>query len=311
LFNIYYNYIYAVMTNPGTPDQDLYSISDTEPSSSASSIPSTSERLKQCKKCNVIKPPRAHHCSMCERCTLRMDHHCPWVNNCIGLHNYRFFVLFLFWTTFGTLYLTTLSTPPVISIIRTEISRSAGEVPSLPDSFSFFSFSGSANSNSSANGIPRLWSDLEEKQKQWVEKGMVSLRGAAVNPPRARRLRAGAPDLSPPLLTRKLMERDSQISPQGAAQLSSEKNERSTFSILMLFLRPRLLSDVLDELDYQTFPVIVTFMTALAVHVAVLMLFLFHAYLSELLPPPPPPPPLISSLGQSPLDKRRSSSMST
>ena len=45
--------------------------------------------------CFVIKPDRAHHCSVCERCILKMDHHCPWVNNCVGFGNYKFFLLFV------------------------------------------------------------------------------------------------------------------------------------------------------------------------------------------------------------------------
>ncbi|KAI8430958.1 hypothetical protein MSG28_001064 [Choristoneura fumiferana] len=36
----------------------------------------------KCTKCCSIKPERAHHCSVCQRCIRKMDHHCPWVNNC-------------------------------------------------------------------------------------------------------------------------------------------------------------------------------------------------------------------------------------
>ncbi|ORX77228.1 zf-DHHC-domain-containing protein [Anaeromyces robustus] len=55
-----------------------------------------------CKKCFGFKPERCHHCSVCNRCILKMDHHCPWISNCVGLKNYKYFVLFLF---YGSIYI--------------------------------------------------------------------------------------------------------------------------------------------------------------------------------------------------------------
>jgi hypothetical protein len=59
---------------------------------------------RYCEKCKCIKPDRCHHCSVCSTCVLKMDHHCPWVNNCVGFHNYKFFVLFLGYALLYCLY---------------------------------------------------------------------------------------------------------------------------------------------------------------------------------------------------------------
>lgn len=102
-----WSYTAAVMTPPGsTTNASGYGMLPT----SQSNLPATSFTVKSngelrfCKKCQARKPDRAHHCSTCQRCVLKMDHHCPWLATCVGLRNYKAFLLFLTYTTLLCFY---------------------------------------------------------------------------------------------------------------------------------------------------------------------------------------------------------------
>lgn len=67
-------------------------------------INSTSRNVKTCDICMTIKPPRAHHCKICEKCFLKYDHHCIFLKSCIGYYNYKYFYQLITLDTFQTIF---------------------------------------------------------------------------------------------------------------------------------------------------------------------------------------------------------------
>lgn len=87
-----YNFFSAIFVGPGFV-----------PKGWAPTDPNSCQYLQFCNQCNGYKPARSHHCRRCDRCVLKMDHHCPWINNCTGYRNQCYFTLFLLSAVLGSI----------------------------------------------------------------------------------------------------------------------------------------------------------------------------------------------------------------
>lgn len=55
-----------------------------------------------CPVCEIVRSPLTRHCVICNKCVERYDHHCPWIDSCVGVrnHNYFFALLITVFTDF-------------------------------------------------------------------------------------------------------------------------------------------------------------------------------------------------------------------
>lgn len=74
--------------------------------------------VKYCTTCHIWRPPRASHCGVCNACVMRHDHHCVYLNNCVGSRNYMYFIWCLLLITISCGLLITTSLLQTFHYIR-------------------------------------------------------------------------------------------------------------------------------------------------------------------------------------------------
>ena len=110
------NFTIATFMDPGRfPKQDVFnSLNDEQIKLQTNGnyknvlINDINVRMKWCTTCQFYRPPRSSHCGVCNACIDTMDHHCPWVSNCIARRNYKYFLFFLITLTIHMLIILSL-----------------------------------------------------------------------------------------------------------------------------------------------------------------------------------------------------------
>ena len=98
LVNTLYNYILAIIIHPGK---------------------SKGQGPSKCRSCRTNRPERSHHCRQCNFCVLLMDHHCVWINNCVGFYNYGYYIRSCIYCWMGALYGTWTLWPEIAAYSNT------------------------------------------------------------------------------------------------------------------------------------------------------------------------------------------------
>ena len=76
-----------------------------------------------CETCSIIRPSRSTHCSDCNNCVERFDHHCPWIGNCAGKRNYKYFFIFLICLNVLTVFIGVFSIVHIGKFVHNRVSN--------------------------------------------------------------------------------------------------------------------------------------------------------------------------------------------
>eukprot|EP00803_Ostreobium_quekettii_P006590 evm.model.scf_259.1 EVM.evm.TU.scf_259.1 scf_259:251-5537(-) len=123
-----WSYFATVVTDPGAVPEGWHPFADDETAMRelqrwhmfGSSLHDRGDprRPRYCRKCCAWKPERAHHCSVSGHCVLKMDHYCVWVVNCVGLMNYKFFLLFISYSWVACTLAVCILTPDLVEYFQ-------------------------------------------------------------------------------------------------------------------------------------------------------------------------------------------------
>ena len=90
-----FHFFCSLSTGPGFLPAGWSPVAQAEAGSPGARTETGISQVQWCNACQGYKAPRSHHCRKCGRCVMKMDHHCPWINTCVGHHNHGHFIAFL------------------------------------------------------------------------------------------------------------------------------------------------------------------------------------------------------------------------